>query len=259
MNFHYLVREDYIKSLAKSMSFPILNQESIKSLKFSYPSIEEQKEFVRFIDNCWESFLSNKFPNFDEYQIDEDLKEYSLKQFKSVDLIDRFNENIKNETKLLTQLKQSIIKDAIYGDLTSSWRENNQVKVSAEDLFNLIKKDKAKKIKEKIIKKEKELDPITEDDIPHEIPENWVWCRLGELYSTTSGGTPSRANANYWFGDITWYKSGELNDGFLDAESEEKISEIGLKESSATLFPKGTLLIAMYGATAGKLSILNSL
>ncbi|MBK6825923.1 MAG: restriction endonuclease subunit S [Chitinophagaceae bacterium] len=71
------------------------------------------------------------------------------------------------------------------------------------------------------------------------------------------GGTPLRANANYWFGDITWYKSGELTDTYLDAESEEKISAVGLKESSATLFPKGTLLIAMYGATAGKLSILN--
>ncbi len=255
--YYYLVREDYIKSFAKSMSFPILNQESIKGLKFSYPEIEEQKEFVRFIDNCWESFLAQKIPNFDEYQIDFDLKEYSLKQFKSVNLIDSFNENIKNETKLLLLLRQSIIKDAIYGSLTASWRENNKEKESAEELYKLIKKDKEKKIKEKKIKKEKELDPITEDEIPHEIPENWVWCRLGELYSTTSGGTPLRANANYWFGDITWYKSGELTDSYLDAESEEKISEIGLKESSATLFPKGTLLIAMYGATAGKLSILN--
>ena len=152
-------------------------------------------------------------------------------------------------------LKTAILKEAIQGKLTISWRDENHENDSAKDLYNLIKKDRQKKIKEKKIKKEKELDPIAEDEIPHEIPENWNWCRLGELYSTTSGGTPSRANADYWFGDITWYKSGELNDGFLDAESEEKISEIGLKESSATLFPKGTLLIAMYGATAGKLSI----
>lgn len=154
-------------------------------------------------------------------------------------------------------LKTAILKEAIQGKLTISWRESNQVKESAVGLYKLIKEDKEKKIKEKLIKKEKELEPIAADEIPHEIPENWVWCRLGELYSTTSGGTPLRANANYWYGDITWYKSGELNDSYLDVESEEKISEIGLKESSATMFPKGTLLIAMYGATAGKLSILN--
>lgn len=161
------------------------------------------------------------------------------------------------QNMFLLRLKQNILEEAIQGKLTNTWRENNQEIESANDLFKLIKIDKEKKIKEKIIKKEKELDPIEEDEIPHEIPDNWVWCRLGELYSTTSGGTPSRANANYWHGNITWYKSGELNDSYLETESEEKISEIGLKESSATFFPKGTLLIAMYGATAGKLSILN--
>jgi len=161
------------------------------------------------------------------------------------------------QNKFLLRLKQNILEEAIQGKLTNTWRENNQEKESANDLYKLIKIDKEKKIKNKIIKKEKELDPIAEDEIPHKIPDNWIWCRLGELYSTTSGGTPLRANATYWSGDITWYKSGELTDTYLDAESEEKISEIGLKESSATLFPKGTLLIAMYGATAGKLSILN--
>jgi hypothetical protein len=154
-------------------------------------------------------------------------------------------------------LKTAILKEAIQGNLTIEWRENNQEINTAKDLYKLIKEDKEKKIKEKKIKKEKALDKILKSEIPHEIPKNWIWCKLGELYSTTSGGTPSRANSNYWFGDITWYKSGELNDSFLDQESSEKISEIGLKESSATLFPKGTLLIAMYGATAGKLSILN--
>jgi type I restriction enzyme S subunit len=161
------------------------------------------------------------------------------------------------QNKFLLRLKQNILEEAIQGKLTNNWRVKNQEKESANDLYKLIKKDKEKKIKDKIIKKEKELDPIAKVEIPHKIPENWIWCRLGELYSTTSGGTPLRANATYWSGDITWYKSGELTDTFLDAESEEKISEIGLKESSATLFPKGTLLIAMYGATAGKLSILN--
>jgi restriction endonuclease S subunit len=185
--YYYLVREDYIKSLAKSMSFPILNQESIKGLKFSYPAIEEQKEFVRFIDNCWESFLANQFPNFDEYQIDIDLKEYSLKQFKSVSLIDRFNKNIENETKLLTQLKQSILKEAIHGKFTAEWRRQNQNIEPASELLTRIKAEREKLIEEKKLKREKPLQPINPEEIPFKIPDNWAWCRLGDIVNISSG------------------------------------------------------------------------
>lgn len=200
----------------------------------------------------------DKFFNQVVWLPEKDQQQNTLAKIKKIkSKVNDLTQEKTKQNKLITGLKQSILQEAFKGKLTAKWRLENPNIESAKTLFNLIKKDKQKKIKEKKIRKEKELDPISKDEIPHEIPENWNWCRFGELYSTTSGGTPSRANANYWFGDITWYKSGELNDGFLDAESEEKISEIGLKESSATFFPKGTLLIAMYGATAGKLSILN--
>lgn len=72
----------------------------------------------------------------------------------------------------------------------------------------------------------------------------------------TSGGTPSRANADFFNGSVPWLKSGELEDNTSIVDSEEKISEDAIKESSAKVFPKGTVLFAMYGATAGKLGIL---
>lgn len=102
----------------------------------------------------------------------------------------------------------------------------------------------------------KVLPVIKPEEIPFEIPESWVWCRLGEICETSSGGTPDRGNANYWKGNISWLKSGELTDALIKESSEEKITDDGLKNSSAKLFPKGTLLIALYGATAGKLGIL---
>jgi type I restriction enzyme S subunit len=89
------------------------------------------------------------------------------------------------------------------------------------------------------------------------VPESWKWCRLGTIIQSTSGGTPERTNPDYWKGNINWLKSGELNDGYIEVPSEEKITSEGLNNSSAKLFPKGTLLIALYGATAGKLGILN--
>ena len=61
----------------------------------------------------------------------------------------------------------------------------------------------------------------------------------------------------YWSGSISWLKSGELNDGLITNASQEKITEQGLSNSSTKIFPKGTLLIALYGATAGKLGILD--
>jgi len=80
---------------------------------------------------------------------------------------------------------------------------------------------------------------------------------LGEVFNSNSGSTPDRGNPTYWNGTINWLKSGELNDAFITAESQEKISELGLKNSSAKIFPKGTILIALYGATAGKLAVLD--
>jgi type I restriction enzyme S subunit len=172
---------------------------------------------------------------------------------KNEQLIDKFSE----QTQFLSLLRQSILQEAIQGKLTAEWRKQNPNAEPAVELLKRIKAEKEQLIKEKKIKKEKPLLPITGKNLPFELPEGWAWCRLGDNFSSTSGGTPNRANVKYWNGKIQWYKSGELNDGLLEKESEEKITELGYKESSATLFPKGTLLIAMYGATAGKLSILN--
>ena len=87
------------------------------------------------------------------------------------------------------------------------------------------------------------------------LPDGWEWKKLGDLTTTTSGGTPKRNEKLYWGGNIGWLKSGELNDGYI-INVEEYITNEGLTKSSAKLFPKGTLLIAMYGATVGKLGIL---
>jgi type I restriction enzyme S subunit len=86
--------------------------------------------------------------------------------------------------------------------------------------------------------------------------EGWKIKNIEELSKTTSGGTPSRKNKEYYCGDILWVKSGELEDNYI-INTEEKITQDAVKNSSAKLFPKGTILMAMYGATVGKTAILN--
>jgi type I restriction enzyme S subunit len=87
------------------------------------------------------------------------------------------------------------------------------------------------------------------------IPEAWSIQPLADVYRTGSGGTPSRKVPSYFGGSIRWVKTQELQDGFI-LDADEKITHEGLKNSSAKLHPPGTVLMAMYGATIGKLGIL---
>ena len=92
---------------------------------------------------------------------------------------------------------------------------------------------------------------------PIDLPTGWARTTLGEIGDWSSGGTPSRKESRYYGGDIPWVKTGNLNDGLV-VEIDEQITQEGLKNSSAKMFPSESLVIAMYGATIGKLGILES-
>jgi type I restriction enzyme S subunit len=90
---------------------------------------------------------------------------------------------------------------------------------------------------------------------PTENPNGWETAPLGDVANTTSGGTPTRDVAAYYGGQIPWVKSGELHSGVVTS-TEECLTERGVAESSAKLMPPGTVLVAMYGATAGVVATL---
>lgn len=91
--------------------------------------------------------------------------------------------------------------------------------------------------------------------MPFEVPDNWKWTTLGNIGTWQAGGTPSRSNKSYYGGNIPWLKTGDLNDGLI-TNIPEKITEDAVANSSAKINPTGSVLIAMYGATIGKLGIL---
>ena len=96
---------------------------------------------------------------------------------------------------------------------------------------------------------------IPDDEKPFDIPESWEWVRLGEIGSWASGATPSRTHAEYFGGNIPWLKTGDLTDGYVSS-TPETITELALAKTSVRLNPVGSVLMAMYGATIGKLGIL---
>lgn len=91
---------------------------------------------------------------------------------------------------------------------------------------------------------------------PFGIPDSWKWVRFGMLGRFGSGSTPMRGENKYYDGGINWFKSGELTDSYMTDGSEETVTETALKECSLRMNRKGDILIAMYGATAGKLGLL---
>lgn len=93
-----------------------------------------------------------------------------------------------------------------------------------------------------------------DDEIPFEIPQGWEWCRMGYIGDWGAGATPAKSNASYYGGNILWLRTGELNNGVVN-DTEIKITDKALKECSLRLNKMGDVLIAMYGATIGKVAI----
>lgn len=86
-------------------------------------------------------------------------------------------------------------------------------------------------------------------------PDGWTQVTLQSIASWGSGGTPSRSQSEYYNGEIPWIKTGDLGPRII-TQASEFITEAGVKNSSAKFFTKGSVVLAMYGATIGKTSIL---
>ena len=141
--------------------------------------------------------------------------------------------HVKSSSGSLNVLKASVLKQAFEGRLVP--QDHNDE--SAEILLKKIHGDSKIEFKgENLLK-------------------GWVITNINKVCITKSGGTPSRKNSEYFGGTIPWIKSGELNDSIITS-CEESITKLGLEQSNASLYPKNTILMAMYGATIGKLAIL---
>ena len=154
------------------------------------------------------------------------------------------------------KLRQKILDLAIRGKLVPQDPNDEPASV----LLERIKAEKERLIKEGKIKRCKKSAKTSntshyQQDVPFEVPSNWVWTTLGSIGTWQAGGTPSRSNKSYYGGNIPWLKTGDLNDGLI-TNIPESITEEAVANSSAKINPTGSVLIAMYGATIGKLGML---
>ena len=167
------------------------------------------------------------------------------------------------------KLKKTVLQEAIQGKLVQQIAEEG----TAQELLEQIKTEKQNLVKEGKLKKSalndsvifrggdsryyekigKKCVDITEE-IPFEIPNSWTWARMGGIGDWGAGSTPQRTNQNYYGGNILWLKTGELNNGIV-YDTEEKITQKAFQDCSLRMNKIGDVLIAMYGATIGKLAI----
>ena len=187
------------------------------------------------------------------------VSKYSFAQGK----LNLLNNVIKNK------LEKTILQEAIKGKLVPQIAEEG----TAHELLEQIKAEKQKLVKEGKLKKSalatsvifrgddnkyyeqigKNCVDITEE-IPFEIPNNWIWTRMGQIGDWGAGSTPQRGNQDYYGGNILWLKTGELNNDIV-YDTEEKITQRAFQDCSLRMNKIGDVLIAMYGATIGKLAI----
>lgn len=157
------------------------------------------------------------------------------------------------EAHFTEYLPKSILQEAVRGKLVPQ----NAHDEPASELLKRVQKEKAQLIKDGKIKKEKPLPSISEDEIPYDLPEGWVWCRLGEISDLRIGKTPARADERYWNnGKYPWVSIADMENGKWIYNTKECVSSeaynIVFKQN---LVSAGSLLFS-FKLTIGKVSIL---
>ena len=175
-------------------------------------------------------------------QIDNALHEYRICKDILVNC-----ELQKSNTDLL---KQSILQEAIQGKLTEDWRRLHPELVEGEPASELLKRieaEKAKLIKEGKVKKEKPLPPIAENEIPFELPEGWVWCRLNDIITLLGDGlhgTPVFSDTGEYF----FINGNNLVNGVIEIKPNTKrIDETEYLKYKKTL-TANSLLVSINGS-----------
>ena len=233
--------DNLINSITYGVKMPRVGTETMTSLLVPVPPLEEQQRIVEKID-----------------EVASAVSAYDVAYQKTETLNSAFPE----------ALKKSILQEAVQGKLVPQDPSDEP----AEALLERIRAEKQRLIKEDKIKKDKhesvifrrdnshyeKLDGVErciDDELPFEIPESWAWARLGNIGDWGSGATPSRTHPEYYDGSIPWLKTGDLTDSYI-TDIPEGISQLALEKTSVRLNESGSVLMAMYGATIGKLGIL---
>ncbi|HLD10324.1 MAG TPA: restriction endonuclease subunit S [Methylophilaceae bacterium] len=185
--------------------------------------------------------------------------------------LDKGIENLKTAQAQLKVYRQALLKHAFEGKLSAQWRVENQGKLETADaLQKRIQQERAQRYQQQLTdweaagkqggkpKAPKPLPPLTTEELAElpELPKGWGWVKVGNIGSVGTGITPLKGRSDFYAnGNIPWVTSGALNNNFV-TEASDYVTDLALKETNLRIYPKHTLLIALYGEgkTRGKCS-----
>lgn len=209
--------------------------------------VSETKENVFLPDRLWAAKIN---PSANSYWISLLLSSKKIRLALSNRATGTSN-SMKNITK------DDVLTLSIYAPLLPEQQKIADFLTSVDTRIELLtqQKEKLEQYKNGIMQKIFNREIRFKDDNGKAFPD-WEEKKLGEIAKVVVGGTPSTAKREYWNGNIGWIGSGELKNKHIK-EPTKYITELGLKKSSTYLMPKGTVLLAMTGATLGKIGILD--
>ncbi|MCC3831384.1 restriction endonuclease subunit S [Vibrio parahaemolyticus] len=252
----FLVSQLYWKQLIENSAGtgqPNVNATALKQLLFIVPPFNQQKRIVAKVDELMA--LCDQL----EQQTEASIEAHQVLVTTLLDTLTNSadaDELMQNWARIsehfdtlftteesIDQLKQTILQLAVMGKLVPQDPSDEP----AAELLKRIAVEKAQLVKEKKIKKQKALPPIAEDEKPFELPNGWEWERIGTFGVVGTGATPSRSNPKYWDDPkYNWVSSGETSELFVST-TKEKVSELAIQETNVSIYPSGTLIVAMYG------------
>ena len=169
----------------------------------------------------------------------------------------KLDSEIETKKQLLTQLKQSILQEAIQGILTADWRKQKPNSEPASELLKRIKTEKVQLIKDKKIKKEKALPPITEEEIPFELPEGWIWVRANDICEIYTGNSINKTEKE------AKYKKEQPGLNYIGTKDVD-FDMLGINYDTGVIIPhketlskfrvapSGSVLVCIEGGSSGK-------
>lgn len=204
LTFYYslfnFLRADIVKKTATGTSKLAINQTNFGAYKLPYFDYEHQLKFRSKIETI-------------------------------TDINEEFSEGIDYQLSLLANLRQSILQEAVEGKLTTEWQKQNPSLISGDNhaskLLEKIRAEKQELIKEGKIKKDRPLGPIAVNENRFDLPEGWVWCRLGEIVKEFLNGFSKRTAAKgnlitvLRLADIVNYKIDLLDSRQINLEDSE--------------------------------------
>lgn len=230
-----------------------ISRSNFINLPLQLPPLDEQTRIVAKVDELMALCDALETQTLDSIATHQKLVETLLGNLVNPDnsadshqawlLIEQHFDVLFTTEHSIDTLKQTILQLAVMGKLVPQDPNDEP----ASELLKKIAAEKAQLIKDGKIKKSKPLPPITDNEKPFDLPKGWEWCRVIDLAVVGTGATPSRAEARYYNPpEFNWVTSGETSSEFV-FETSEMISKKAIKETNVSIYPVGTLIMAMYG------------